>query len=595
MPGTRLIGQSASGRDNAAGVTDSGALKVSIEEGGAGGVDPTSTNALLGPVDEVVPATDTASSGQNGRLQRIAQRLSSILLKLPAFGTTGSPSSDVLTVQGVSNGTVLPVAPNVTRGVGNADASTQRVTLASDGPAILSLAAIAGNQPDIRTASAASFDRGSVVRHAPCLQWSIDSSGVGPGLSAPELTLRSASSLFVSQAGGNLLVNTGTTANAELLCRSTTSFKGGIALRWRVLPSQRIANNSLMVLLADRIGESLAFTCTASSVTVTLPGHLYTSANIGQSMMLGAIIGAAGVPGRYAITGVDVNTVTFGVTGWPSSGSGTLDLFGHNYVQQLYSGTANATLDAQRNGWSTGAVAMTTTTYAAVHSASIQLDGRTAVACRSLTGDTFGLSAVRSDLVPNESVNLFVYLWNYNGSTAPASATTWTISSLSVEENSNVPLYLAGMKQSALGSPVAMTGNVTVSAISAGTTLSNDVGVQYRASVTGGATPAKVISSAASPSSVLKAGITRPLGWNLVNTTASWVYGKLYNSTTAAAGTAGVVIPIAIPPNGINSHFSEGGLTGFSTGLTLTTVTGAADSSATAAPDGAIVGAVFFA
>jgi hypothetical protein len=307
-------------------------------------------------------------------------------------------------------------------------------------------------------------------------------------------------------------------------------------------------------------------------------------------MMLGAITGAAGIPGRYAIASVGANTITFTVTAWPASGSGTLDLFGHSYVQQLYSGTANATLDAQRRGWNTGSVTMTTSTYAAIHSASIQLDGRTAAACRTI-GDALTLSASRSDIVPDESRDLFLYLWAYNGSTAPASATTWTILSLSLEENANIPLYLAGMKQSGVGSPVAMTGAVSVLA---GTTLSNDIGVQYRASVIGGATAAKVISAVASPVSVIKSGVTRPLGWNLTNTTTSWVYAKLYNSTTATAGTAGVAIPIAIPPNGTNRHFSEGGLTGFATGLTLTTVTGAADSSNTAAADGAIVGMVLF-
>jgi hypothetical protein len=312
-------------------------------------------------------------------------------------------------------------------------------------------------------------------------------------------------------------------------------------------------------------------------------------------MMLGAITGSAGIPGRYAIASVSANTVVLTVAGWPATGSGTLDLFGHSYVQQLYSGTANAALDAQRMGWNTGSIVITATTYATAHAASIQLDGRTATTCRTGTGDVLVLSASRSDIVPDENKDLFLYLWAHNGSTAPASATTWTISSLSLEENINIPLYLAGMKQSGVGSPVAMTGSVAVSAFSTGAALSNDVGVQYRATVTGGATPAKVISSVASPSSILKVGATRPLGWNLVNTTALWVYGKLYNSTTAGAGALGVTIPIAIPPNGINSHFSEGGLTGFSTGLTLTTVTGAADSSATAAPDGAIVGSVFFA
>lgn len=32
------------------------------------------TNTVIGPVNETAPATDIASSGLNGRLQRIAQR-----------------------------------------------------------------------------------------------------------------------------------------------------------------------------------------------------------------------------------------------------------------------------------------------------------------------------------------------------------------------------------------------------------------------------------------------------------------------------------------------------------------------------------------
>lgn len=40
--------------------------------------------ALLGAVNETAPASDTASAGQNGRLQRIAQRLTSLIAQLPA-------------------------------------------------------------------------------------------------------------------------------------------------------------------------------------------------------------------------------------------------------------------------------------------------------------------------------------------------------------------------------------------------------------------------------------------------------------------------------------------------------------------------------
>jgi hypothetical protein len=43
----------------------------------------TASQTLLGAVTETAPATDTASSGLNGRLQRIAQRLTSLIALLP--------------------------------------------------------------------------------------------------------------------------------------------------------------------------------------------------------------------------------------------------------------------------------------------------------------------------------------------------------------------------------------------------------------------------------------------------------------------------------------------------------------------------------
>ena len=68
------------------------------------------TNTEIGGLTETAPASDTASSGLNGRLQRIAQRLTSILAKQPALGTAGSASTDVITVQGIASGTVIPVS-----------------------------------------------------------------------------------------------------------------------------------------------------------------------------------------------------------------------------------------------------------------------------------------------------------------------------------------------------------------------------------------------------------------------------------------------------------------------------------------------------
>ncbi len=47
---------------------------------GSGGT----TDTLIGALTETAPATDTASSGLNGRLQRIAQRITSLIAQLPA-------------------------------------------------------------------------------------------------------------------------------------------------------------------------------------------------------------------------------------------------------------------------------------------------------------------------------------------------------------------------------------------------------------------------------------------------------------------------------------------------------------------------------
>jgi hypothetical protein len=60
--------------------------------------------ARVGIITETAPGSDTASSGLNGRLQRIAQRISSLITLLPpALGTGGGLKID-------GSGTLLPVS-----------------------------------------------------------------------------------------------------------------------------------------------------------------------------------------------------------------------------------------------------------------------------------------------------------------------------------------------------------------------------------------------------------------------------------------------------------------------------------------------------
>ncbi len=67
----------------------------------------TADNALIGAVTETAPASDTASSGLNGRLQRIAQRLTSLIALLPAsLGGKAASASLSVTQAGLKYETV---------------------------------------------------------------------------------------------------------------------------------------------------------------------------------------------------------------------------------------------------------------------------------------------------------------------------------------------------------------------------------------------------------------------------------------------------------------------------------------------------------
>jgi hypothetical protein len=453
-------------------------------------------------------------------------------------------------------------------------------------------------------------DAGAVVRQAPVDIWSVGFSQSGSSLVDPEFTQRRlGAGMGVTQASSNLLVTTGTSTNSEFLARSTSSFRGAFIQRFKTILSQRIANNNFAVMMADSIGEGLACTInSATSITVTKTAHGCTAANVGQSMMVGAITGAAGVPGRYAIASVPtVDTITFTVAGWPASGSCTVDLFGWNYIWTQYSGTTvtNASIDAQRFGWNSGNTTATINTTASPgHVMQTYSDGKNVywadALVASATTPTMTTRGSRIETTPEDTVELYVYLWAYNGTTAPASTTTWTVGFVTVEDICNVPTYIAGVRP--LGSqaplPVAVQGTVTTSftqpALVAGSAFVGDVGQQYRGSATGAASGTHLVSAATTNPTVVKASAGRLLGFVLANNAATMVYVKFHNQTTAPTAGTGVVRSVGIPPSRTVTFSLEGGIA-FSTGIALTTVTGAADSNSTAVALNDIVGDIFFA
>lgn len=73
----------------------------------------TEGKALLGALTETAPATDTASSGLNGRLQRVAQRLTSMIALLPTvLGQNAKANSLSVTI--ASDDAVSPYAATLT-------------------------------------------------------------------------------------------------------------------------------------------------------------------------------------------------------------------------------------------------------------------------------------------------------------------------------------------------------------------------------------------------------------------------------------------------------------------------------------------------
>jgi hypothetical protein len=260
-----------------------------------------------------------------------------------------------------------------------------------------------------------------------------------------------------SQSAGSLIVTSGVTANQETVVRSLYPVSGDLTLRYFVQLSQRIANNNFFVELVDVIGDGL--TLTASSTTqciVTIPNNQFNATNVGQSMYIGAITNGTittAVPMRATIASVSGNNVTFTVAGWTATGAGTCSLFGLNYIQLLYTGTTatNVNYDTQRNGYNSGFTTATINTTASPgHIGTVTTSEN-----ESLYADQVGTSgtgaveisrrASRTRQLPNPTKPLFLQIRSTNGTSAPASNTTLTVSFADILMSRAAPVTLTNI------------------------------------------------------------------------------------------------------------------------------------------------------
>lgn len=252
----------------------------------------------------------------------------------------------------------------------------------------------------------------------------------------------------VSQASGNLIISSGVAINAETILRSKVSFVGNLITRIQAILSQRISNQTFFFELVDVIGDNLvAVASSSSSLTVTIPDNPFNADNIGQSMYVGNLSGGlAGIPNRYSISGISGNDVTFTVASFVPS-TGTVSIFGWNYYHTVCSGTVAtaAGYDSQRKGWNSGDTAITSNNTAAPGTMFIMgnEDGNAWVADQLVASTAGASTSMRGSRVinlPDEFTNLYFQIRVLNSSVAPASNTTLTIGTISIENYTATPV-----------------------------------------------------------------------------------------------------------------------------------------------------------
>lgn len=413
---------------------------------------------------------------------------------------------------------------------------------------------------------------------------------VGSSLLSPQMTMvgTAGTGQGVTQAAGSLLLTSGTTANASTLIRSINAWRGAWRMNVSTVLSQRIAQNNFAVVMADLIGENLAITINSStSISVTVPAHGFTSTNATQFVFVSSY-GLAGCPdGRYAIASIpDANTINITVAGWPASGSTTGCLFGRHHAKLLYSGTtATAALwGTQASGFANAdATLAVNTTASPGHIATIDQEGR-----RMFVSDVLRASSATpnhtnrgssEENIPDDNVDLYLFLWMYNGTSAPASTTTWTVGFWSVEKYANTPVFIQGVAPQGASAPLpvifpsaqAVSGSLT----SAGTTTNTPV------------TPTtNILNSAATTNgTVVKASAGTIYAGVISNNAATDAFFKLHNSTTVTAGSTAVAQWLKVPAT--SSVQIDCGATGMrmSTGIcySITGAIGDTDTTAVAA------------
>ena len=106
-------------------------------------------------------------------------------------------------------------------------------------------------------------------------------------------------------------------------------------------------------------------------------------------------------------------------------------------------------------------------------------------------------------------------------------------------------------------------------------------GANIRPATSGGLSAFHLVSAATTNATSVKASAGQVFGWFVVNTASAYRYVKFHNTAGTPTAGSGVVWVLGIPGGGAANLAFETGIA-FTTGIAITTVTGVADTDATA-------------
>lgn len=163
-----------------------------------------------------------------------------------AFGTDGAAVD-------VSAANPWPVAPNVTRGVGVADANTQRVTLASDGPAVTALTSMDAKTPSLINGATPTIETtGELIEAIESLRMAIGALTRGVGLLTVDTAARLRATIETFGAATTLPTVTTVTGVTTVSTLTNQSQIGGFAGNDQI--------PALMHMVADGIRANILVT-----------------------------------------------------------------------------------------------------------------------------------------------------------------------------------------------------------------------------------------------------------------------------------------------------------------------------------------------